>query len=220
MFARVSVAEVRGGRYGEGKKRVPEQSLTVFADYVCPFCYLAESGLDRLRADGDETGVAAYELRPAGTALPTMTETWLQASWERTVEPLARSLGVVMRYPTVATRTRKAHEAVAYARSTGALQAMHDAIYRAYWEDGRDIGRIDVLVEIGASVGLEVGGLRVALDIDQWTQRVDQDLAWAGRLGLTGVPAYLLRRSQRDGHPAEDELRVGLQRYEELRSWV
>jgi predicted DsbA family dithiol-disulfide isomerase len=199
---------------------VAEKRLVVFADYTCPWCYLAESVLDRLRGDGVAVEAAAFELRPAGTPLPGLDEEWMLRSWREAVEPLAGELGAEIRYPALATRTRKAHEAAAFARSRGVLAEMHRAIYRAFWVEGRDIGRIDVLCDLGAAAGLDPSELRVALDIDQWTDRVAQDLALAGRLPMNGVPAYLLMELDADGNAARADLRTGLQRYDELKGWV
>jgi predicted DsbA family dithiol-disulfide isomerase len=217
---------------------VGDRGLVVFADYVCPFCYLAESVLQRLRAEGTRVEPAAFELWPAGTPLPVPDEAWMRAGRGSAVESLARELGVTLQYPALSTRTRKAHEAVAFARANGVMLDMHQAVYHAYWQDGRDIGRIDVLVEIGADVGLDRGGLRVALDIDQWTGRVRHDVQRAARLALGGVPAYVLTgggggsaRNDRTAAPADgggDEgnadvaqrVRVGLLRYDELRAWM
>jgi len=200
---------------------VGKKSLLVFADYACPYCFLAESVLVQLRRAGFEAGVAAFELRPVGTPLLQPGEEWMQQAWVRRVQPLARELGVDIRDPRLSTRTRKAHEAVAFARSEGALEAMHAAVYNAWWVQGRDIGRIDVLAELAGEVGLDPTAMRVALDIDQWAQRVEQDLQLAGRLRLSGVPAYLLTvgDDSEDG-PVRAELRTGVQRYEDLNAWM
>jgi predicted DsbA family dithiol-disulfide isomerase len=198
---------------------VADRKLVLFADYVCPFCYLAEPAVARLER---ETGVAveraAYELRPPGTMLPALDGSWMREAWHRSVEPLARALDVPIAYPRLMTRTRKAHEAVAHARTQeqAAGAAMHDAVYRAYWLDGRDIGRIDVLVEIGVAAGLDGAALRVALDIDQCAAAVEADAARGARLGLRGVPAYVLA----DGTDGTARIRTGLQRYDELKEWV
>jgi predicted DsbA family dithiol-disulfide isomerase len=200
---------------------VQDERLVVFADYVCPFCYLAEGEVARLRQrDGLRIDGAAFELRPAGTALPDLQSAARVDAWRRSVEPLAAELGVSIRQATVSTRTRKAHEAAAYARSEGRFDAMHEAIYAAYWREGRDIGRIDVLVGIGRDIGLDPAGLRVALDIDQWTARVEQDEAWGAQLRLEGVPAYVQTAAAGPGMPVAAGIRVGLRRYEELRAWV
>jgi predicted DsbA family dithiol-disulfide isomerase len=202
---------------------VPDGRLAVIADYVCPYCYLAEPAIVRLREAGVAVQTVAFELWPQGVQLPSADAAWIAEGWERSVAPLARELGVTLRRPALLTRTRKAHEAVACARAEGAEAAMREAVYRAYWQDGRDIGRIDVLVDIGAGIGLGRGALRVALDIDRWTDRVLGDLAWARGHGVRAVPAYLLDRagaSPAGTLPLAGELRVGLRRYNELRSWV
>jgi len=199
---------------------VQGQRLIVIADYACPFCCLAEHGVARLRSEGRVVEGAAFELRPAGTRLADPNAAWLIEAWRSQVEPLAAAAGIVLRRPTFMTRTRKAHEAAAYARSEGVYEAMHGAIYRAYWQEARDIGRIDVLVDIGREAGLDAGGLRVALDIDQWTARVEQDEAWAMQLRVSGVPAYVKVGAGNGDMPVAADLRVGLQRYEELRAWV
>ncbi|HEX2167530.1 MAG TPA: DsbA family protein [Longimicrobiales bacterium] len=196
-----------------------EKRLVVFADYACPFCYLAEVGAVRLREAGLEVRGAAFELRPPGTPLPDARAPWMAQAWEQSVEPLAAEAGVSMAQPALMTRTRKAHEAAAYARSQGMYDRMHAALYAAYWQDGRDIGRIDVLVDIARAAGLDPSGLRVALDIDQCTARVEQDEAWAARLGLAGVPAYVLT-DDADGTGTAADTRIGLQRYDELRAWM
>ncbi|NLG63821.1 MAG: hypothetical protein GX539_16405, partial [Candidatus Cloacimonetes bacterium] len=128
--------------------------LIVYADYVCPFCYLGELAIAPLRDEGVRIENRPFELRPKPTPLPDMDAPYFREGWERSVLPIAAELGVTgMKRPTLATRTRKAHEAAAFAREHGAGAAMHRAIYEAYFLEQRDIGRVDVLVEIGASVG-------------------------------------------------------------------
>lgn len=190
--------------------------LVVYADYVCPFCYLAHIGAERLRADGPiEIENVPFELYPAGTSLPSPDAVWMRNGWTRQVEPLAAELAAEMRYPALVPRTRKAHEAAAYARSEGRGAEMHDAIYRAYWRDGRDIGRIDVLSGIGGEIGLDALSVRIALDVDQWTEQVEQQEQAASVLRLSAVPAYALMGSGRTR-----AVWVGLMRYEELKAWV
>jgi predicted DsbA family dithiol-disulfide isomerase len=200
---------------------VQEKRLVLFGDYVCPYSFFAEVGAVRLREEGTvQVEGAAFELRPAGTPLPAAETQWPDDTWTRTIEPLADGVGVVLKRPTLVVRTRKAHEAAAYARSEGRYAAMHAALYAAYWQEGRDIGRIDVLSEIGREVGLDASGLRVALDIDQQTARVEQDEAWAARLGLDAVPAWVMTNDGADGTGVAAGILVGLQRYEELKAWV
>ena len=170
----------------------PRADLIVYADYVCPYSYLAEVAVAPLRAEGVRVAERALELRPPPVRLPAGAPIGA-AEWEREVSPLARELGVTgMEPPRLATRSRKAHEAAAFAREHGAGQAMHAALFHAYFVEGRDIGRIDVLVEIGADTGLDRLALRIALDVDKYTAQVVAQQAEAARRGITAVPTHLV----------------------------
>ncbi|HET9983047.1 MAG TPA: DsbA family protein [Longimicrobiales bacterium] len=185
--------------------------LVVYSDYVCPFSYLAEAGLARLRTEeGLEVEYRPFELRPAPAPLPDPADPALAESWERTILPLAETLGVEIRRPRVEPRSRKAHEAAAFAREKGVFPAMHDALFRAFFRDGRDIGRIDVLVELGVELGLDRTETRVVLDVDRYAPEVEAAELEAVRRGILGVPTFVA---------GDDEL-VGLQPYSVLRAWV
>jgi 2-hydroxychromene-2-carboxylate isomerase len=214
------VAQVEWGgeieRLRRGGSGVRQQRLVVFADYACPFCYLADTSLARLRRErGVDVDAAAFELRPVGTPLPAPDEPWLREEWRRVVQPLADRLGVPMRLPSFATRTRKAHEAVAYAREAGAFPAMHEAVYRAWWRHGRDIGRIDVLMEIGGVRGARSHGAARGAGHRPVGRPRRAGRGHGAALGLTGVPAYLRYADADDGAPADVELRVGLQDHDD-----
>jgi predicted DsbA family dithiol-disulfide isomerase len=150
--------------------------LVAFSDYVCPFSYLAEPALARLPAEeGVEVEYRAFELRPAPAPLPDAGGEALAAQWRTTIEPLARALGVEARLPPVQPRSRKAHEAAKFARDRALFAEMHRALFHAFFVEGRDIGRIDVLVELGETVGLDRTELKVALDVDHLAERVSGD---------------------------------------------
>lgn len=184
-----------------------EARVAVYCDYVSPFCYMAEPALRRLR---EEAGVRvehrAYELWPAPAELPDPRDAEQERGWAAIVEPLARELGMELRQPRFQPRTRKAHETAAYAREHGRFDEVHDALYRAYFVEGLDIGRIDVLAELGARCGLDGQDLRIALGVDRYTEQVLAEEAEALGRGVRGVPAYVVN----------GRLITGLRQYEDL----
>jgi predicted DsbA family dithiol-disulfide isomerase len=189
--------------------------LDLYSDFACPFCYLAEVGARRLESAGHEVRYRAYELRPKPIPLEAPgSDPSKRQGWEHFIAPHARELGVDMKFPALGVRTRKAHEAARHAREHGRERAMRDALFAAYFAEGRDIGRIDVLVELAESVGLDRTETKVTLDIDQHTDAVIADESEAGRLGLNGVPAYVATSEQ------EPVIVVGLQDYERLLTWM
>lgn len=90
------------------------------------------------------------------------------------------------------SNSRKALEASEFAREQGMFDALHRAIFHAYFAEGRDIGKRDVLLELAREVGLDDAGLREALEDGRYRERIDSDYLLAQQIGFTGVPAFIL----------------------------
>lgn len=190
-------------------------AIEVFSDFACPFCYLAEPGLKRLETEGVAVRYRSFELRPSPSPLMRPgDDPQKRMGWSQVIEPWAERVGLEMRFPEIAVRTRKAHEASLFAAKHGKGRAMRDALYAAYFAGGLDIGRIDVLVGIGDSIGLDRTALKVSLDIDQQTEQVAADRDEAMALRLTAVPAFI------GGEGMQPARLIGLRDYDALRTWV
>ena len=70
-------------------------------------------------------------------------------------------------------------------------EAIHDALYRAYFVDARNIGNVDVLLEIVEEAGLSVGGARDVLGSREFKGAVAADWAKSRETGVTGVPTFI-----------------------------
>lgn len=172
--------------------------LDVWSDYVCPYCYLEIPALERLQeAFGPALEIQwrAFELRPEPVPTLEPAGEYLRATWSRSVYPMAERRGMILRLPPVQPRSRKALEAAAYARREGRFEEMHRGIFRAFFEEGRDIGRIETLLEIARAAGMETEPLRRALEDGSHTDEVLQDQRLAQEIGISGVPAMLFRRA-------------------------
>ena len=150
----------------------------------------------RLQAEHDvATEWLPYELRPEPAPLPDISGPEgerFRRSWERGVAPLAERFGVEMHFPPFKPRSRLAHEAAEYAREHGNFEAMRGALFRAFFVDTRDLGDPGVLVEVGATIGLEPEGLRAALEDGRYTERVVALEGVAARLGISAVPTIVI----------------------------
>ena len=69
--------------------------------------------------------------------------------------------------------------------------ALLDALYAAYFEFGRDVGDLDVLVEVAAAVGLDAAETRTQLAGDAGTAEVLADVEFARQVGISGVPFFI-----------------------------
>ena len=105
---------------------------------------------------------------------------------------MAAEAGLPMTDRDWVSNSRPALEAAEYARDQGLFNPFHRAVFTAYFAEGRDIGKHDVLHEIATSVGLDADGMIAALDEGRFTARVQMDLDLSREIGLTGVPAFII----------------------------
>lgn len=184
--------QIFGGNTLTAKVRV-----TVWSDYVCPFCYLEEPVIERIRQEyGDAVEVEwrAFELRPEPHPTLDPDGEYLHGVWNQSVYPMARQRGMVLKLPPVQPRSRKAFVLAEFARERGRYDEVHRALFKAFFEHGRDLGDIYVLLEIASGAGLNVNESRAALEQSDYVERVLADQHEANRLGIGGVPAMRIGR--------------------------
>ena len=70
-------------------------------------------------------------------------------------------------------------------------EAIHDALYRAYFVDARNVGEVDVLLEVAQAVGLPVDAARAVLEERTFKDAVDADWQKSRQIGVTGVPTFV-----------------------------
>ena len=102
----------------------------------------------------------AFELRPDPVPILDPNGDYLHRVWGNSVYPLAEQLGVEIKLPPVQPRSRRAHEAAHWARRHGNFREYNDALFRAFFQRGEDIGKTDVLARIASDMGLEGDDLR------------------------------------------------------------
>jgi predicted DsbA family dithiol-disulfide isomerase len=90
--------------------------------------------------------------------------------------------------------SRLAQELGKWADTQPGGEAIHDRLYQAYFVEGRNIGDVDLLVEIAASVGLPAEEARAVLAERRFKDAVDADWAKSHQLGVTGVPTFVAAR--------------------------
>lgn len=175
--------------------------MDVWSDYACPYCYLELVEIDALqRRFGAALHIVwrTFELRPAPLPLLDPASDYIRDAWTRSVLPLAEQRGLVMRAPPHNGRTRRAHEAAAYARARGQFNDFHHALFKARFVDGRDIDQVQVLCEVAQACGLDGDDLAMALAEQRNGFEVDEDIKLARELGLSGVPLMVVRRPGQD----------------------
>lgn len=118
----------------------------------------------------------------------------------------ADKLGLPFGERTKTYNSRLAQELGKWAEANGKGDAFHDAVFRAYFVDGRNIGKPAVLTEIAEGLGLPAEEARDVLENRRFRPAVDSDWALARTLGITAVPTFVFGGS----------FLVGAQPYEKL----
>jgi predicted DsbA family dithiol-disulfide isomerase len=187
--------------------------LFLFFDYVDPLSYLTDFVLRDALADAGAPALVRVplELRPPPEPLldpdgPPWSERW------RIAEGPARSLGGPLRAPRLIPWTRKAHELVLHAAAHGVGEDAHREVFEAVFARGDDVGRVDVLVGIAASIGLDRSEAKAVLDVDRYASEVVRGRAHAERAGVASPPALVHGAAMLRGFLSAEALRtfVGL----------
>ena len=87
--------------------------------------------------------------------------------------------------------SRLAQELGKWADTQPGGEAIHDALFRAYFVDGKNIADVDTLLSVAASVGLSAEAARVVLEQRTFSQSVDEDWMKSKQYGITGVPTFV-----------------------------
>ena len=87
--------------------------------------------------------------------------------------------------------SHRALELAEFARDRGRFHEVHDALFEAYFEGGRNIGDADVLCEIAAGCGLEAAEFRAEMLIGRYEALVDRTTTIAREKGVTSTPTII-----------------------------
>ncbi len=97
-----------------------------------------------------------------------------------------------MRRPPLVSYTVYALEATEYAKEQGQFFPFHDALYKAYWADGRDLGDLAVIEDVADRCDLNTSDLRQRLASRHYQETVMRDFQEATNMGVRGIPAFLI----------------------------
>ena len=172
--------------------------LEVFSDYVCPWCYLASARVARLQKEhGVQVRLVHFPLHPDTPAQgKSLQELFAGRGYdiaEMQAQMRARMQAEGLPYGDrkMTYNSRLAQELGKWADTQPGGEAIHDALFRAYFVDGRNIGDAQVLVEIAESVGLPGDKAREVLEQRSFKAAVDADWQKSREYGVTGVPTFV-----------------------------
>ncbi|MFC7115697.1 DsbA family protein [Natronoarchaeum sp. GCM10025703] len=189
-----------------------DERLTIYSDYVCPFCYLGRKSLSQYQADREEPveidwhpfDLRAGKRGPDGEIDQSVDDGKDEAYFEQAKENVQRlakqydaDMALDLSRDIDSLNAQIASYHVKHEHSYEQWLAFDRGILDALWEDGRDIGDPDVLADIAEDVGLDSDEIRSAIEDEDLAETVSQQFQTAHQRGITGVPTFAY-----DGHSA------------------
>ncbi|MFE4464315.1 DsbA family protein [Oerskovia sp. NPDC056781] len=185
--------------------------VDIWSDVACPWCYVGKRRFETAlagfagRDDAPEVEIEyhSFELAPDTPVDFEGTEVDFLAKHKGMpkgqVEQMLGQMTTVAAAEGLAydfdalqhTKTLKAHELLHLAKSRGKQVEMKERLLKAYFEQGRHVGRIDELVALATEVGLDADEVRAALESGEFADDVEQDIAQARAYGISGVPFFV-----------------------------
>jgi predicted DsbA family dithiol-disulfide isomerase len=182
-------------------------SIAVISDVVCPWCYLGKRRLERALTELDLKDKVKVEWFPYELN-PDMPEGGMDrvlyrerkfgaersAQFDAQLTQLGQEEGVPFAFDRIpkTPNTRRAHMLIAYAGGVGRGDPVVEALFRAYFEQGRDIGTNEVLADIAEKTGLD-RDTALAASRDPGLRRFVTELeGQAQQMGVQGVPFFIV----------------------------
>lgn len=185
--------------------------IDVFVDYVCPFCFLVEPAIEEVKRERDvEVTIRPFELRPDPVPTLRPEDEYLPGVWNASVYPMADRVGIPMTLPSISPqpRTEKAFMVLQLAQEQGLAQEYTEAMFAAFFQDDRDIGEDEIIIDVATSVGLDRDEVDEALHSEERRsrQRADHDYA-VNTVGLDVVPGVVVEGQVLRGVPSATRLK-------------
>ena len=178
--------------------------IDIFSDVVCPWCFVGkrrlEQALSQAGVDDAEIHWHAFQLNPDLPPQGVDRRQYLEAKFgpgaiERIharLDEAGKSAGIDFQFDKIerSPNTLDAHRLLWLAGTQGRQGVLKEALLRAYFLEGRDVGDRAVLADIAAQAGLDAD-IPVWLASDAGVREVREDLLQAARLQIGGVPFFI-----------------------------
>jgi predicted DsbA family dithiol-disulfide isomerase len=181
-------------------------NIDLWSDLVCPWCWIGEHRLDRallnlglrdkvtLRFHAYELGPRQQSREPILEHLAHKYHVSLDEARQMTqrVQDLGAELGLDIDPEKQFTApTFDAHRLVAARQAQGDARALVDALHRAHFSQGRDLGDLSVLAAVAAETGMDRAEAQRVLQTGAYAQEVEEDLRRAQAYEIRGVPFFV-----------------------------
>ena len=182
--------------------------VEIWSDVVCPFCYIGkrkfEKALEGFAAkDNVEIEWKSFQLDPQldnkeGLSVHEYLgkrKGGTPADGKRMndqMAAIAKEVGLEYNFDkAIINNTLTAHQLLHFAKTKGIQNQMKERIFKAYYTEGKDIGKIETLVQLATELGLNEVETRKVLEENVYAKEVLADQEHAYQIGVQGVPFFV-----------------------------
>lgn len=183
--------------------------LEIWSDPICPWCFIGKARLDRALEQRPEHPFEIrwhpFQLNPDMPPEGMDRTAYLDMKFGvrgvldayRPVIEAAEDSGLALNLPRIerTPNTVNAHRLIHWAGLEGRQSMMVNRLFRAYFQEGRDIGNSSELIRLGKDAGLDEKVVARLLDTDADIDAIRQADRLARSRGITGVPFFILDKS-------------------------
>jgi predicted DsbA family dithiol-disulfide isomerase len=179
--------------------------IQVWSDVICPWCYLGKRRLEKALAGFPHpvrVTFRAFQLDPSPVPRPLPIKQALAAKFggpERAeqmfaqVTALAATDGLTLNFDrAIIANTFDSHRLIAWAAGQGRQAEMLEALQRAHFTDGADLGSRRSLATVAGLLGFDPAAALAYLESPAGTDAVNADLAASRELDITSVPTFVI----------------------------
>jgi len=180
--------------------------IDVISDVVCPWCFVGKRRLEQAIALSDVPVTVRWRPFQLDSTIPPEgmdRKVYMERKFgagdrikkaHEHLTLLGAEVGIPFDFERIkiSPNTLDAHRLIRWAADAKVQEAIVEALFRAYFIDGRNIGDREVLADIAGSAGMDRKSVAERLASDDDRAEVQADIVGAQRIGVTGVPTFII----------------------------
>ena len=183
--------------------------VDIVSDTICPWCYIGKRRFERALALSGRTDIAVawrpFQLNPDMPPEGMTRDDYVRAKFGggdrprqiyQAIAESGREAGIEFQFARIhrTPNTVLSHRLIHWAGRNERQDEIVGELFRAYFEEGLDIGDLQVLIDCARRAGIEEDTARQFLESDEGRQEVVASDVYARRLGINGVPCFIVNR--------------------------
>lgn len=184
--------------------------VQIWSDVMCPFCYIGKKNFENALAnlafkDEIEIEWKSFQLDPtlSETSGEFTSKQYLMEKkgfsesqyhqMQERLNEMGKAAGIDFSVVSpIAANTLKAHKLLHLAKQFGKQDELKELLLKAHFEKGLNVADLNVLIDLGNTIGIDSEAVSKALNDDAIAYEVQQDILEAQNIGVSGVPFFVL----------------------------